>query len=61
MEDQYAFFVLRSISALLAVMTIPSALNMLIQMFPDKEEQAKALALFGMAGKAAQCFADPSS
>jgi len=50
MEDQYAFFVLRAFSAILAVLTIPSAINMLIQMWPDPTEQAKKLALFGMAG-----------
>lgn len=29
MTDQYAFFVLRSVSALLAVLTIPSSINMI--------------------------------
>jgi MFS family permease len=29
MNDQYAFFVLRAISALLAVLTIPSSINMI--------------------------------
>jgi hypothetical protein len=29
MTDQYAFFVLRSVSALLAVWTIPSSINMI--------------------------------
>ena len=57
MTDQYAFFVLRAISALLAVLTIPSAINMIIQMFPDPAVQAKKLALFGMAGALANTIA----
>ncbi|OWZ61109.1 hypothetical protein AYX15_06663, partial [Cryptococcus neoformans] len=48
MNDQYAFFVLRAISGLLAVMTIPSSINMIIQMYPEPNEQAKKLALFGV-------------
>lgn len=51
MTDQYAFFVLRAISALAAVLTIPSSLNMMVQMYPDPVEQAQKLALFGMAGE----------
>ena len=57
MNSQYAFFVLRAISALLAVMTIPSSINMIIQMYPDPDEQAKKLALFGMAGALANTLA----
>ncbi|TXT11737.1 uncharacterized protein COLE_02147 [Cutaneotrichosporon oleaginosum] len=50
MENQYAFFVLRAVSALLAVLTIPSSINMIVQMYPEPTEQAKKLTLFGMAG-----------
>ena len=57
MDSQYAFFVLRAISALLAVLTIPSSINMIIQMYPDPDEQAKKLALFGMAGALANTLA----
>lgn len=57
MPDQYAFFVLRSICALFAVLTIPSSLNMIIQMYPDKLVQAKKLALFGMSGALASTLA----
>ncbi|KLT46388.1 MFS general substrate transporter [Cutaneotrichosporon oleaginosum] len=49
-QDQYTFFTLRAICALFAVLTVPSSLNMIVQMFPDKVTQAKRLALFGMAG-----------
>ncbi|WVQ63136.1 uncharacterized protein L199_001287 [Kwoniella botswanensis] len=57
MENQYAFFVLRAFSGLLAVLTIPSSINMIIQMYPDPAEQAKKLALFGMAGALANTIA----
>ncbi|OXM77898.1 efflux protein EncT [Cryptococcus neoformans Bt63] len=57
MNDQYAFFVLRAISGLLAVMTIPSSINMIIQMYPEPNEQAKKLALFGVAGALANTIA----
>ncbi|KAK1926913.1 major facilitator superfamily domain-containing protein [Papiliotrema laurentii] len=57
MTDQYSFFILRAFSALLAVLTIPSSLNMIIQMYPHPEEQAKKLALFGMAAALANTLA----
>ncbi|EIW69864.1 hypothetical protein TREMEDRAFT_68333 [Tremella mesenterica DSM 1558] len=57
MKNQYAFFVLRALSALLAVLTIPSSINMIIQMYPEPEEQAKKLGLFGMAGALANTIA----
>ncbi|ORX41180.1 putative efflux protein EncT [Kockovaella imperatae] len=57
MDSKYAFFVLRAVSALLAVLTIPSAINMIIQMYPDPDEQAKKLALFGLAGALANTLA----
>jgi len=60
MEDQYAFLVLRALSAILAVLTIPSSINMLIQMWPDPTEQAKKLALFGMAGALANTIGEPT-
>ncbi|KAK4688624.1 hypothetical protein P7C73_g1488, partial [Tremellales sp. Uapishka_1] len=57
MTDQYAFFVLRAVSALLAVWTIPSSINMIIQMYPDPVEQAGKLALFGLSGALANTIA----
>jgi MFS family permease len=57
MESQYAFFVLRAFSALLAVWTIPSSINMIIQMYPDPKVQSGKLALFGMAGALANTIA----
>lgn len=57
LTNDVAFYVLRAISALLAVLTIPSAINMIVQMYPDSEEQGKKLALFGMAGALANTIA----
>ncbi len=57
MTNEYAFFVLRAVSAILAVLTIPSSINMIVQMYPDPSEQAKKLALFGMAGALANTLA----
>ncbi|WVQ85871.1 hypothetical protein IAT38_008039 [Cryptococcus sp. DSM 104549] len=57
MNDQYAFFVLRALSGLLAVLTIPSSINMIIQMYPDPTVQGQKLALFGMAGALANTTA----
>lgn len=57
MDNQYAFFVLRAISALLAVLTIPSAINMIIQMYPDPLEQAKKIALFSLSAALANTIA----
>lgn len=50
MQDQYAFFVLRAMSALLAVLTVPSSVNMIVQMYPNPHEQTKKLAVFALAG-----------
>ena len=36
MTNKYAFFVLRSISAIMAVMTIPSSINMISKSYPTK-------------------------
>ncbi|WRT70551.1 uncharacterized protein IL334_007549 [Kwoniella shivajii] len=57
MTDQYAFFVLRAFSGVLAVLTIPSSINMIIQMYPEPAEQGQKLALFGMAGALANTIA----
>lgn len=50
MEDQYAFLVLRAFCGMLAVLTIPSSINMIVQTFPRPEEQGKKLGLFALAG-----------
>jgi len=57
MDNQYAFFIIRAISALIAVLTIPSSVNMIIQMYPDAKQQARKLALFGVAGGLASTIA----
>lgn len=57
LTEQYSFYVLRALSALLAVLTIPSSINMIVQMYPEPQEQAKKLALFGMSGALANTIA----
>ncbi|WVQ78123.1 hypothetical protein IAT38_000204 [Cryptococcus sp. DSM 104549] len=57
MQDQYSFLVLRAISALLAVLTIPSSINMIVQMYPDPAVQGQKLALFSMSGALANTTA----
>ncbi|WOO83271.1 Drug resistance protein [Vanrija pseudolonga] len=57
MTNDYAFYVLRALSGLLAVLTVPSSINMIIQMYPEPEEQAKKLGLFGMSGALANTIA----
>jgi MFS family permease len=36
MTNRYAFWILRALSGVFAVQTIPSAINMLVQMYPDQ-------------------------
>ncbi|KAL1405759.1 hypothetical protein Q8F55_007432 [Vanrija albida] len=57
MTNDYAFYILRALSGLLAVLTVPSSINMIIQMYPEPEEQAKKLGLFGMSGALANTIA----
>lgn len=57
MDNQYAFFVLRAVSALLAVLTIPSAINMIIQMYPEPVQQAKMIGLFSLSAALANTLA----
>lgn len=57
LTDRYSFFVLRALSAIPAVMTIPSSIRMLVSMYPDTRVQAKKLAVFGMASALANTIA----
>jgi len=42
--------VFRAVSGIGAAMTIPSAISMIVQAFPDPEEQSRALGIYGAAG-----------
>jgi MFS family permease len=46
-EDKIALFVLRAIAGVFGSLTIPSALYLLVQVFPEPAEQARAFGIFG--------------
>ena len=46
-NDRIVLIVLRALQGIGASLTIPSALNLLVQLFPDPSEQARAIGLFG--------------
>ncbi|TXT04331.1 hypothetical protein VHUM_04218 [Vanrija humicola] len=50
MSNAYAFYVLRALSAVLGSLTVPSSVNMIVQMYPDPVEQGKKLGIFGTSG-----------
>jgi MFS family permease len=46
-NDKVAHFVLRAIAGVFASLTIPAALTLLVQIFPEPKEQAHAISTFG--------------
>ncbi|KAH7090873.1 MFS general substrate transporter [Auriculariales sp. MPI-PUGE-AT-0066] len=46
-DNKIALFVLRAFSGIAAAMTIPSSLTLLIRLFPDPAEQARAIGVYG--------------
>ncbi|KAI5124916.1 hypothetical protein M0805_007344 [Coniferiporia weirii] len=50
MRNKIALFALRAISGAFASLTIPSALNLIIRVFPEPLEQSRAVAMFGASG-----------
>ncbi|THH08639.1 hypothetical protein EW145_g2573 [Phellinidium pouzarii] len=50
MHNKIALFILRAISGAFASLTIPSALNLIVRVFPDPLEQSRAVATFGGSG-----------
>ncbi|EUC54872.1 MFS general substrate transporter [Rhizoctonia solani AG-3 Rhs1AP] len=49
-NDKIPLLVLRALQGIGASLTIPSSLNLIVQMFPDSREQSRAIALFGATG-----------
>ncbi|KAG8750828.1 hypothetical protein FRC14_000185 [Serendipita sp. 396] len=49
-HQKIALLVLRALGGIGGALTIPSALSLIIQLFPDPSHQARAIALFGSAG-----------
>ncbi|KII83762.1 hypothetical protein PLICRDRAFT_119051 [Plicaturopsis crispa FD-325 SS-3] len=50
LENKIAIIVMRAMSGIAAAMTIPSALALLVSVFPDHHEQARAISIFGGSG-----------
>ncbi|CAL1702783.1 unnamed protein product [Somion occarium] len=49
-RDKITLIVLRALSGIAASLTIPSALTLLVNLFPDEHEQARAIGVFGGCG-----------
>ncbi|QRW17197.1 major facilitator superfamily transporter [Rhizoctonia solani] len=49
-NDKIPLLVLRALQGIGASLTIPSSLNLIIQLFPDPQEQSRAIGLFGAMG-----------
>ena len=49
-NDKIPLLVLRALQGIGASLTIPSSLNLIVQMFPDPNEQSRAIGLFGAMG-----------
>ncbi|KIM33566.1 hypothetical protein M408DRAFT_61189 [Serendipita vermifera MAFF 305830] len=49
-HQKIALLVLRALGGVGGALTIPSALSLIVQLFPDPSHQARAIALFGSAG-----------
>jgi MFS family permease len=49
-HQKIALTVLRALGGIGGALTIPSALSLIVQLFPDPSHQARAIALFGSAG-----------
>ncbi|THH31696.1 hypothetical protein EUX98_g2500 [Antrodiella citrinella] len=49
-KDKISLIVLRALSGVAASMTIPSALTLLVNVFPEPQEQARAIGIFGGCG-----------
>jgi len=55
-KNKIGFFVLRAVAGIFSALTIPSALNLIIKLFPDPVEQSTALSAFGATGAIANAI-----
>ncbi|KAI0045819.1 MFS general substrate transporter [Auriscalpium vulgare] len=46
-HDKVGMFILRAFTGIAAAATVPSALSLIVEWFPDPEEQSQAIAFFG--------------
>jgi len=49
-QQKIALLVLRALGGIGSALTIPSALSMLVALFPDQRSQSRAIAIFGGTG-----------
>jgi MFS family permease len=49
-QQKIALLVLRALGGIGGALTIPSALSMIVALFPDQRSQGRAIAIFGGAG-----------
>lgn len=49
-HDRIAMFILRALAGIGAALTVPSALSLIVEWFPNPSEQAQGIALFGGSG-----------
>jgi len=49
-RQKVALLVLRALGGIGAALTIPSALSMIVALFPDQRSQGRAIAIFGGSG-----------
>lgn len=50
MNNKIGLLVFRALGGIGGALTIPSALSLIVQQFPDQTQQARAISLFGSAG-----------
>ncbi|KAF9221119.1 MFS general substrate transporter [Gyrodon lividus] len=53
LNDEIAIIIFRALTGIASAMTIPSALTLLVNIFPDPLEQARAIGIFGGCGAVA--------
>ena len=49
-QQKIALLVLRALGGIGSALTIPSALSMIVALFPDQQSQSRAIAIFGGTG-----------
>ena len=58
-RQKIALLVLRALAGIGGALTIPSAMSMIVALFPDQRSQGRAIAIFSGFGAAGNCESDP--
>ena len=58
-RQKIALLVLRALAGIGGALTIPSAMSMIVALFPDQRSQGRAIAIFSGSGAAGNCVSDP--